>query len=117
MLENPKSSDPFQPILNPLYKRITCYSSLGSGWGFEEVLQFCHSNGFKYVTFADLNGYDINHGRLIKMGSSLGLRIRFLELYDDFDHVTDMDMLVRFSYLKYRVIRYFPVLNKRADSN
>ena len=51
------------------------------------------------------------------MGSSLGLRIRFLELYDDFDHVTDMDMLVRFSYLKYRVIRYSPVLNKRADSN
>ena len=73
--------------------------SLGSGWGFEEVLQFCNANGFKFVTFADIdnNSGSQDYGRLIKRGSLLGIRVRFLELVDDYEDVEDMDMLVRYS--------------------
>ena len=71
--------------------------SLGSGWGFEEVLQFCNANGFKFVTFADIdnNSGSQDYCRLIKRGSLLGIRVRFLNLVDDFEDVQDMDMLVR----------------------
>jgi hypothetical protein len=72
--------------------------SLGSGWGFEEVLQFCNSNGFKFVTFEEIdnNSGSQDYCRLIKRGSLLGIRVRFLELVDDFEDVQDMDMLVRY---------------------
>jgi hypothetical protein len=72
--------------------------SLGSGWGFEEVLQFCNSNGFKFVTFEEIdnNSGSQDYCRLIKRGSLLGIRVRFLELVDDFEDVQDMDILVRY---------------------
>ena len=65
--------------------------NLGSGWGYEEVLQFCFANGFKFVTFADIDNSYGNHklGGLIKRGSLLRIRVRFLELVHDFEDVTN----------------------------
>ena len=65
--------------------------NLVSGWGFEEVLQFCFTNGFKFVTFADIDNSSGNHdyGWLLKRGSFLRIRVRFLELIDDFEDVTN----------------------------
>ena len=62
-------------------------------WGFEEVIKFCGSNGFKFVTFAGINS--TNHRRFVKKASLLGIRTRFLNLDANFDYVKDKDMLVR----------------------
>ena len=92
---NPESMKAILSVIS-LFLYLPKYS-LGSGWGFEEVLQFCNANGFKFVTFADIdnNSDSQDYGRLIKRGSLLGIRVRFLNLVDDFEDVQDMDMLVR----------------------
>ena len=93
---NPESMKAILSVIS-LFLYLPKYS-LGSGWGFEEVLQFCNANGFKFVTFADIdkNSGSQNYGRLIKRGSLLGIRVRFLELVDDSEDIQDMDMLVRY---------------------
>lgn len=65
--------------------------NLGSGWGFEEVLQFCFDNGLKFVTFADINNSSGNHhyNWLIKRESLFRIQVRLFELVDDFEDVTN----------------------------
>ena len=64
--------------------------------GLEEVLEFCSSNGFKFVTF--VGHLNINHNKFVKKASKFGIRIRFLHENANFDYVRDMDMLVSFIY-------------------
>ena len=99
VIDCPAMKAPFKITLLLLYLPLIslCFDHLHYHHIVDEILQFCDVNGFKFVTLDDLNNGDaLHYGRYISSkASSRGIRIRFLNLDDDFDHVQDMDMLVR----------------------
>ena len=60
----------------------------------DAVFQFCTENGYKYITFADFDSNNLRQGNSTEFAFDHGLRIRSMELVNDFHLLHEMDMLV-----------------------
>ena len=83
---------------------LTCSHLIIFCWAdyiLDAVFDFCNGNGYKYVTFADVE--NLQQGNSTKLAFNQGIRTRSLELVKDFHLMEDIDMLVSWVKLNKRI--------------